>query len=94
MWFQRQIQTLCLALLLGLNLPVHGSPQEKVGCNEMLEIHLAVPPGWSHPFDSQDIRVDASIIGPEGKTWTVPCYYHAEQDWRLRFSTPLVGEYT
>lgn len=94
MWFKTLMHLPVLIIVMSLSVPTACYSQTKVGCNQMLELRLEVPTGWKNPFDSQDIRVDAEITGPGGKTWRVPCYYHAENDWRFRFAAPAPGAYT
>jgi len=93
-WFQSLFFIPFLFLIVKLNIPITCQAQKPIGCNEMVEIHLPVPRGWEKPFDSEDIRVDAEIKGPGSQSWKVPCYYHAENDWRLRFAAPIPGQYT
>jgi hypothetical protein len=93
-WLRHLSNTLTLSLVAVMILPAISFSQEKVGCNQLIEVRLQVPSGWKHPFDSQDIRVDAEMTDTQNHSWIVPCYYHAENDWRLRFSAPEPGDYT
>jgi len=50
----------------------------------------------SEPYDdpSNQVQVDVVFSDPEGREWRVPAYWAGEDEWRVRFSPRLVGEYT
>lgn len=40
------------------------------------------------------VALDVIVTDPEGRDWRVPAYWAGEEEWRVRFSPHMVGEYT
>ncbi len=41
----------------------------------------------------QDVRLNATFVGPDGATYTVPGFWDGGVTWRIRFSPPTAGEW-
>ena len=42
---------------------------------ERVTLHPEITNIYSNPFDSEEIKVDAEIISPSGKKWSVPGFF-------------------
>ena len=49
---------------------------------ERLTLDLDLKAAYYNPFDAEEIRVDAEVVTPSGKTWTAPGFCH--QPYRRR----------
>ncbi len=92
-FFMRWNAGLVLIILNTMLLPEGQSAQNPVACYDLYELKLKAPQGVSEPFTSSNIQVDAEITRPDQKIDVVPCYYHAGQDWRLRYSPSIPGSH-
>ena len=46
---------------------------------------------YGDPFNK--VELDVLFAGPKGTTSRVPAFWAGEGEWRVRFSTPLLGTY-
>ena len=46
---------------------------------------------YQDPFN--EIEVDAVFTGPDGAEWKVPAFWAGGETWRVRFASPVTGQY-
>lgn len=80
----------------GPQMELAGKVPAKVAQYEMLEIPFSVEADFSDPYDPDDIRLDATVTGPDG-TINVPGFFAdgtpRESSWKLRFTPRSPGSY-
>lgn len=65
-----------------------------VGNYELFELALALDADFDNPYDQREVSLDAVFTGPDGSTWQVPGFWDGREDWRVRFTPSLVGEWS
>ncbi|MCC7491059.1 MAG: DUF4038 domain-containing protein [Fimbriimonadaceae bacterium] len=62
-----------------------------VSQNHVAEFAFQADPGAADPF--HDVQLDALVTDPAGVTRRVPAFWAGGDVWRVRYSSPLVGEH-
>lgn len=70
-----------------------ASAQELIPIYSKFETQFKIELNDENPFFSNSIQVDAQIKHEDGTQWSVPCFYDADRDWKLRFAPVKAGEY-
>ncbi len=60
--------------------------------NEISEWSYRSGHQYADPFN--EIELDLLISGPGAQSWRVPAYWAGGDEWRVRFTPPLPGQYT
>ncbi len=70
-----------------------GHAQDSVPQLGFFETSFEIDLEYENPYDSEDIRVDATILSA-GFERQVPCFFDGENGWILRFTPKLPGDYS
>ena len=60
--------------------------------NSLVELSLAAERRYEDPFN--DLEVWGVFTDPNGEERRVPAFWSDENNWRLRYSSPVVGRHT
>ncbi len=69
------IVTILPFVFVGSVCSVNASKTITADLYDLVTLHPKITNIYSNPFDSDEIKVDAEIISPSGKIWTVPGFY-------------------
>src|SRR5258706_12733680 len=70
---------------------VHSA--DSVGLYDKFEMRVNIKATFVNPFDPQEINIQATLISPTGKKWSIPGFYHYTLGtmWNVRFSPDELG---
>ena len=89
----------CAMSTMAANLSIVAvKPVQTVHARDLVEWRIAVDRPYSHPFDPDQISVDAAFTDSTGKTISVPAFWdeppHGEPAFFVRFAPPTAGRWS
>ena len=61
---------------------------------ESIELTVALDAKFANPYDLREISLDGVFTSPEGSAMTVPGFWDADKNWKLRFTPSRLGTWT
>jgi hypothetical protein len=68
--------------------------RQEVPRYESIEFILAFEAEYKNPYDARQIRLSGTFQGPDGTEVTVPGFWDGVDNWRVRFTPSLEGEWS
>ena len=69
-----------------------GAATPRVEANRLFECTFTVAKEQDDPFNT--VRLDVLFVDAKGKRLLVPAFWDGGKTWKVRYSSPLVGEHT
>ncbi|MDP8245673.1 MAG: DUF5060 domain-containing protein [Candidatus Hinthialibacter antarcticus] len=80
-------------VLLPLACLIFAPLSYSLGQYEIFEAFAEDNAEYENPFDSDIVKVDATITAEFGETFLVPCFYTKDNQWGLRYAASEPGTY-